>query len=95
MDTRVRELIDLASDAAFAIDHRCQVTAWNRQAEQLIGYAFREVIDRSCGEVLQAVLPGGEPCVSIIVNSSGVSRVICLTVCRPAAYAARMAIGSR
>ncbi len=61
MDNRVCDLIDLASDAAFAIDDHCRLIAWNHRAEQLFGYASHEVIDRSCGEVLQAVLPGGEP----------------------------------
>ncbi|MFQ5757548.1 MAG: BTAD domain-containing putative transcriptional regulator [Acidiferrobacterales bacterium] len=54
-------LVDFASEAAFAIDDRRQVAAWNHRAEQLLGYAPREVIGRCCAEVLQAVLPGGEP----------------------------------
>ncbi|MCR4300064.1 MAG: winged helix-turn-helix domain-containing protein [Sulfuricaulis sp.] len=58
---RVRDLVDRAFDAAFAIDDRCRVTALNAKAEQLFGHASDEVIGRCCGEVLQAVLPGGEP----------------------------------
>ena len=56
----VSEMIEFASDAAFAIDDRHQVAAWNRGAEQLLGYAPIEVIGRRCAEVLQSVLPGGE-----------------------------------
>lgn len=58
---RVRDLVDHASDAAFAINDCCQVAAWNHKAEQLFGSAPHEVIGRRCGEVLQAMLPGGEP----------------------------------
>ena len=59
--TSVSQLVELASDAAFAIDDRHQVAAWNRGAEQLLGYASDEVIGRRCAEVLQSQLPGGEP----------------------------------
>jgi PAS domain S-box-containing protein len=59
--TAVSELVEFASDAALAIDDRHQVAAWNRGAEQLLGYTPDEVIGRRCAEVLQAILPGGEP----------------------------------
>ena len=57
----VSQLVGGASDAAFAIDDRHQVIAWNSAAEQLLGYAPDEVIGRRCGEILRSVLPGGEP----------------------------------
>lgn len=57
----VSQWIEGASDAAFAVDDRNQVAAWNRGAEELLGYAPDEVIGRRCAEVLQSVLPGGEP----------------------------------
>jgi len=57
----VLQLVDGASDAAFAIDDHHQVVAWNSAAEQLLGYPSSEVIGQRCGEILQSVLPGGEP----------------------------------
>ncbi|MFZ2651029.1 MAG: BTAD domain-containing putative transcriptional regulator [Burkholderiaceae bacterium] len=57
----VSQWIEFASDIAFAIDDRHQVAAWNRAAEQVLGYASQEVIGRRCAEILQSVLPGGEP----------------------------------
>ena len=54
-------LVDHASDAAFAIDGGLTITAWNRGAQRLLGYAPGEVIDRHCSEIIRAVLPGGEP----------------------------------
>jgi len=57
----VSQWIEGASDAAFAVDDRKQVAAWNRRAEELLGYSPVEVIGRPCAEVLQSVLPGGEP----------------------------------
>lgn len=57
----VTQWIEGASDAAFAVDDRNQVVAWNRGAETLLGYAPDEVIGRRCAEILQSVLPGGEP----------------------------------
>jgi len=58
---RIHEVIDLASDAAFAVNRRCHVAAWNQRAERMLGYAQDEVIGRACSDILQAVLPGGEP----------------------------------
>jgi len=54
-------MVDHASDAAFAIDQGLNITAWNRGAQLLLGYEPSEVIDRRCSEILRAVLPGGEP----------------------------------
>lgn len=55
------ELLDGASDAALALDSESRIVAWNRTAERLLGYGAREVEGRYCHEVLQAILPGGEP----------------------------------
>lgn len=59
--SRIHDLVGFSSDAALAIDDNRQVAAWNQRAEQLFGYAPHEVIGRPCAEVIQAVLPGGEP----------------------------------
>jgi hypothetical protein len=56
-----RDLVDFASDAAFAVDRGMEIVAWNYGAQQLLGYAPDEVMGRQCSEVLQAVLTGGEP----------------------------------
>lgn len=55
-----RHLVDQASDAAFAIDGGRRVVAWNYRARRLLGHTRREVIGKSCMDVLQAVQPGGE-----------------------------------
>ena len=57
----VHNMVDHASDAAFAINEELKITAWNHGAQQLLGYALSEVIDRRCSEVIRAVLPDGEP----------------------------------
>ncbi len=54
-----RNLVDNASDAAFAIDDGLNITAWSRGAQNLLGYAPSEAIGRHCSEIIQAVLPGG------------------------------------
>ncbi len=56
-----RDFIALASDAAFAIDGDQEIVAWNHGAQRLLGHAPGEVIGQRCSDVLQAVLPGGEP----------------------------------
>ena len=56
-----RDLVDMASDAAFAVDGGLEIVAWNLGAQRLLGYAPSEVVGRHCSDVLQAVLPGDEP----------------------------------
>jgi DNA-binding SARP family transcriptional activator len=56
-----RHLVDQASDAAFAIDGGQRIVAWNYRVRRLLGYTRREVIGRHCSDVLQALMPGGEP----------------------------------
>lgn len=55
------DLVDLASDAAFAIDGGLEIVSWNDAAQRLLGYTPEEVIGHHCSDVLQAVLGGGEP----------------------------------
>ena len=57
----VSQLVVGASDPAFVIDDFHQIVAWNDCARQLLGYTAREVIGHRCEEILQAVLPNGEP----------------------------------
>ena len=56
-----RDLVDLASDAAFAVDGDSRIVAWNSRADDLLGYAPSEAIGRRCYDVIQAILPSGEP----------------------------------
>jgi DNA-binding SARP family transcriptional activator len=56
-----RYLVEHASDAAFAVDEDLKIVAWNYRARALLGYTRREVIGKRCSEVLQIVLPDGEP----------------------------------
>ncbi len=56
----VAHLVHFASDAAFAVDRRLRVVAWNRNAEALLGYPTQAVVGRPCYDVLRAVLPDGQ-----------------------------------
>jgi PAS domain S-box-containing protein len=59
--THASDLVEFASDAAFAIDVDARIVAWNAPAQRLLGYTPSEAIGLHCGDVLQATLPGGEP----------------------------------
>ncbi len=61
MNTHAFDLVEFASDAAFAINADSKIVAWNAPAQRLLGYAPCEAIGRYCRDVLQATLPGGEP----------------------------------
>ena len=56
-----RYLVDYASDAAFAVDGNLKIVNWNYAARRLLGYKRREVIGRHCAEIVDGVLPTGEP----------------------------------
>jgi len=54
-------LVNFVSDPAFALDSDLHLVGWNKAAQSVMGYSFSEISNRSCYEVLQAILPGGEP----------------------------------
>lgn len=56
-----RDLVNFASDAAFAIDRDRTIIAWNHRARELLGYTNDDVVGQRCSDALQAVLSGGEP----------------------------------
>ena len=43
-----RDLVDLASDAAFAVDGDSRIVAWNSRADDLLGDAPRQPRGRRC-----------------------------------------------
>ena len=59
--TAFSALVDLASNAAFAVDGNSRIVACNARLASLLGYATDEAVGCACYEVLQAVLPNGEP----------------------------------
>lgn len=61
MITQANDLVEFASDAAFAVDTESRIVAWNEQAQKLLGYTASETIGKYCCDVLQATMPGGEP----------------------------------
>ncbi len=71
-------LVEFASDAAFALRKDLRILAWNKAAQELLGYPAPEVVGRLCYEVLQAILPGGEPLCTPACEGSQ-----CFAQCRP------------
>jgi DNA-binding SARP family transcriptional activator len=59
--TAFSALVDLASNAAFAVDANSRIVACNARLSSLLGYAREEAVGCACYEVLQAALPSGEP----------------------------------
>lgn len=57
----ISAFVEGASDAAFAVDSRLGVVAWNRGACELLGYQVEEVVGRDCSDVVQAVYSNGDP----------------------------------
>jgi DNA-binding SARP family transcriptional activator len=65
-DIKTTDLVEFASDPAFALDGDMRVIGWNIGAEELLGYSTAEAIGRRCGQVLQASYPTGEPLCSVL-----------------------------
>ena len=59
--TAFSAFVDLASNAAFAVDANLRIVACNARLSSLLGYAREEAVGCACYEVLQATLPNGEP----------------------------------
>ncbi len=63
---KTTDLVDFASDPAFALNGEMRVVAWNAGAAALLGYSAAEALGQRCGQVLQAFYPTGEPLCSIL-----------------------------
>lgn len=74
----VSELLDRASDAAFAVDTDLKITGWNQGAESLLGYPAEAVSGQRCGEVLRAIFPNGTPLCGPLCTGA-----LCLSRCQP------------
>ncbi len=60
------DIVEFASDPAFALDGDMRVSGWNAGAADLLGYSAAEANGQRCGEVLQAFYPTGEPLCSMM-----------------------------
>ena len=65
-DMKTSDLVEYASDPAFAVDGNLKVIGWNAGAEELLGYSSEEAIGQSCGQMLQALYSTGEPLCSAL-----------------------------
>ena len=72
-DMKTSDLVEYASDPAFAVDGNMKVISWNAAVEDLLGYSSEEAIGQSCGQMLQALYPTGEPLCSALRNPLEIS----------------------
>ena len=63
---RTDDIIEFASDPAFAVDDEMRVVGWNAGAEALLGYSSAEAVGKKCAQILQAFYPTGEPLCSVL-----------------------------
>ena len=74
----VADLVAYSSQAAFVIDGSQRVLAFNKAAEQLLGYRSDEATAITCDELLRGIQPvGGTVCAP---HCGGIA---CLLTCRP------------
>ncbi len=59
--TAFSALVDLTSNAAFAVDANSRIVSCNSRLSGLLGYAREEAVGCACYEVLRATLPNGAP----------------------------------
>ena len=52
---QVLDVLALSSDAMFAINQRHRIVFWNRALTRLVGWAYDDVVGRTCGGVLAGV----------------------------------------
>lgn len=66
MTIKTTDIVEFASDPAFALDGDMRVTGWNVGATELLGYSAVEATGMKCAQVLQAFYPTGEPLCSMM-----------------------------
>lgn len=59
LESELFALLERTADAAFALSDDGSVQYWNQAAERLLGFSAREVLHRTCYEVLQGTGPLG------------------------------------
>ncbi len=59
LDTELFALFENTTDAAFAVNEEGTICSWNKAAEGLFGFAPKEVLHRTCYEVLEGMGPLG------------------------------------
>ncbi len=52
---RVLDVLALSTDPMFAINQRHRIVFWNRALTRLTGYAYDDVVGRTCGGILAGV----------------------------------------
>lgn len=57
----LKDLVEFASDAAFAVNAQGEILAWNKKAQELLGYDPDEAIGRRCGDILNGLYATGAP----------------------------------
>jgi PAS domain S-box-containing protein len=55
LDTEVFTLFENTTDAAFVVSEEGTICSWNKSAETLFGFTSKEVLHRTCYEVLEGM----------------------------------------
>jgi PAS domain S-box-containing protein len=55
----LRELLDRAADGAYIVDQDQRIAAWNKSAEQILGFKAQEIVGMNCFAVLGGHTDGG------------------------------------
>ena len=58
----INKLVDGTADAAYALDGRGVIVAWNKAAAELFGLAADEAVGRLCSETLRGIDECGREC---------------------------------
>jgi PAS domain S-box-containing protein len=59
LESELFALLERTTDAAFSVTEEGEIVSWNKAAEKLFGYSAREVIRKTCYEVLEGMGPLG------------------------------------
>src|SRR6185312_58054 len=59
LESELFALLEHTSDAAFVLSNEGSIQYWNKAAERLLGYSSKEVLHKTCYEVLQGTGPLG------------------------------------
>ncbi len=59
LESELFAMLERTSDAAFTIATDGQIKSWNKAAERLFGYSAKEVLHKTCYQVLHGVGPLG------------------------------------
>jgi PAS domain-containing protein len=74
LETELFALLERTADAAFCVTEQGEIQSWNKAAEKLFGYSRSQALNKTCYQLLEALVPwarGSAISIAVLPNVPG------------------------